>query len=148
MTTASGNAKGADVAERLERLFREAPVEGVVAAWLFGSHAEGRAHRESDVDVGVLLRRDAYPTAAARFEARLALIARLGAALGTNAVDLVLLDDAPPLLGRHIVSAGRRVFCADAGAERDFRVRVQLRAADVAPFLRRMQKIKLEALRR
>jgi predicted nucleotidyltransferase len=29
----------------------------VVAAYLFGSHASGRAHRESDVDVGVLLDR-------------------------------------------------------------------------------------------
>jgi predicted nucleotidyltransferase len=27
---------------------------GVVSTYLYGSHAAGRAHRESDVDVGVL----------------------------------------------------------------------------------------------
>lgn len=144
---ASGDTN-VDLAGRLERLFRETPVAGVVAAYLFGSHAEGRAHRESDVDVGVLLRRDACPTPAARFEARLSLLARLMGALRTNEVDLVLLNDAPPLLGRRIVNHGRCVFCADADAERDFRLQVQLRAADLAPFLRRMQRLKLEALRR
>ena len=28
---------------------------GVQAAWLFGSHCEGRSHRDSDVDLAVLL---------------------------------------------------------------------------------------------
>ena len=37
---------------------------GVVAVYLFGSHAAGRAHRESDVDIGVLLDRHMYSTPA------------------------------------------------------------------------------------
>jgi predicted nucleotidyltransferase len=44
---------------------------GVVAAYLFGSVAAGRAHRESDVDIAVLLDWATFPTPAARFEARL-----------------------------------------------------------------------------
>jgi predicted nucleotidyltransferase len=44
---------------------------GVVAPYLFGSVAAGRAHRESDVDIAVLLDWATFPTPAARFEARL-----------------------------------------------------------------------------
>ena len=57
----------------LEALFREPPVPGLVSPYLFGSHAEGRSHRESDIDVAVLLRHAAHPTARERFEVRLRL---------------------------------------------------------------------------
>lgn len=38
-------------------------VDGLVSAYLFGSVASGRAHRDSDVDLAVLLDRDVHPTA-------------------------------------------------------------------------------------
>lgn len=120
---------------------------GVASVYLFGSQAEGRAHRESDVDVGVLLCFTHHPTARARFEARLQLQADLGAALGCEA-DVVILNDAPPLLARRIVVQGRRVFCADAEADRAFVRDAQLRAADIEPFLRRSRRTKLAALQR
>lgn len=121
---------------------------GVVSAYLFGSHAEGRAHRESDVDAGVLLRHEIYPTARARFEARVRLSSRISAALRINQVDLVILNDVPPLLARRIVTEGRRVFCADLEADHSFVRDAQLRAADLEPFLRRTQSLKLDALDR
>ena len=37
---------------------------GVVSAYLFGSAAAGREHRESDIDLGVLLNRQLLPHAA------------------------------------------------------------------------------------
>ena len=121
---------------------------GVQAAWLFGSHAEVRSHRESDIDVAVLLERGRFPGARARFEARVAMTADLIAVLHRNEVDLVVLNDAPPLFARRIVLDGRLVHCADADAEHAFRRDVQLRAADIAPFLDRMRRIKLAALSR
>ena len=121
---------------------------GVQAAWLFGSHAEGRSHRDSDVDVAVLLERGCCPDARARFDARVAMTADLIAVLHNNEVDLVVLNDAPPLFARRIVRDGRLVHCSDAEAEHAFRRDVQLRAADLAPFLERMRRIKLEALSR
>ena len=36
----------------LKRYFEDRPDLGVASAYLFGSHAEGRAHRESDVTWG------------------------------------------------------------------------------------------------
>ena len=68
-------------AEQLARRLMESRPHGVASAYLFGSHAAGRAHRESDVDVGVLLAWNAHPTARARFEVRLSLTADLQAAL-------------------------------------------------------------------
>jgi predicted nucleotidyltransferase len=37
-----------------------AATDGVISAYLFGNFAAGREHRESDVDVGVLLDRDVH----------------------------------------------------------------------------------------
>ena len=123
-------------------------MRGVHAAWLFGSHCEGRSHRDSDVDVAVLLDHGCYPDARARFEARVAMTADLMAVLHLNEIDLVVLNDVPPHFARRIVLDGRCVHCADTEAEHAFRRDVQLRAADLAPFLDRMRRIKMAALSR
>jgi len=129
---------------RLAAALRELAVPGFVAAYLFGSHAEGRAHRESDVDVGVLL--SWALDKASRFEVRVRLAAELPRSLGVRDVDVVVLNDAPPHLGRRIVFDGLRVFCVDPEADHAFRRDVQLRAADLEPFLRWTRRLKLEAL--
>src|SRR3990172_2518789 len=134
------------VTQELRRRLIEAPPFGVVAVYLFGSHAEGRAHRESDLDVGVLLRWDAYPSARERFEMGLRLGGEL--AVERKPADVIILNDAPPTLAARIVTEGQRVFCAESAADHAFRRDAQLRAADLMPFLRRLARVKLEALRR
>lgn len=143
-----GEPSNTEVAERLAVAVGDLGLPGVVSVYLFGSHAEGRAHRESDLDMGILLRRDAYPTPRERFEARVLLASSLPAKLGTHMVDVVVVNDVPPLLGRRIVTEGRRVFCADEAADHAFVRDVQLRAADLEPFLRRTRRVKLAALAR
>jgi predicted nucleotidyltransferase len=137
-----------DLERRLSLALQRVEAEGVVSVYLFGSHAEGRAHRESDVDVGVLFDRRALPGARDRFEAGLRLSSQLQSSLSTRSVDLVVLNDAPPGLGRRVVSRGRRLVSFDAGADHAFVRDVQLRAADLEPFLQRARKLKLEALAR
>lgn len=134
--------------DRLRRHFEEHPDLGVISVYLFGSHAERRAHRESDVDVAILLDRARHPTAADRFEMRVRLGSDLAPVLRTNDVDLVILNDAPPLFGRRIVYDGKRIFCSDPDADREFVRMVQLQAIDLEPWWRKMQKMKLEALAR
>jgi predicted nucleotidyltransferase len=141
-------AERGDVAGQLGKHLEASPPSGLVSAYVFGSHAEGRAHRESDIDVGILLAHEAHPAPRDRFEVRVQLAASLPAPLGGAAVDIVVLNDAPPLLGRHIVTTGQRVFCADDGLDHAFVRDVQLRAADLEPFLCRMRRLKLEALAR
>jgi predicted nucleotidyltransferase len=133
--------------DRIGAFFAEAP-RGVVSAYLFGSQAEGRAHRESDVDLAVLLDFETYPNAKKRFEARLRLMADLGGRLQSNDIDLVVLNDASPELGARIVTEGKRLFCSDEDANHAYVRDIQLRAADPAPWLERMRRIKLEAMKR
>ena len=134
-------------AARIELFFRENGPAGVTSVYLYGSHAGGRAHRESDVDVGILLDRRVYTTSRARFDVRVDLSSALTSAAGA-AADVVILNDAPPQLARHIVSHGCRLFCSDEESDHAF-VRTTLsRAADLEPFLRRARAVKLGSLAR
>lgn len=132
----------------LRDVFARGETPGVIAAYLFGSHASGAAHRESDVDVGVVLDYGVHATRASRFDERVRLTSELIGALHVNAVDLVVLNDAPPLLARRVLLEGRQVYCGDVDAERDFRRDTLLRAADLEPFLARMRALKVTALAR
>ena len=118
----------------------------VISGFLFGSQVDGRAHRESDVDVAVLLRSDLDRRQ--RFEIRLRLTTEIIAVLHHNEVDVVVLNDAPPLFARSIVLDGKRVYCADAEVDHAFRRDVQLRAADLRPFIERGRRALLAAITR
>lgn len=120
----------------------------VVSIYLFGSHAEGRAHRESDIDLGAVLRRDRYPSPRERFEEGTRLSAWFATELRQPLVDLVVLNDAPPTLAARIVTSGIRIHCADVEIDHAFRRDAQLRAADLEPFLRRLRPLKLKAIAR
>ena len=78
----------------------------VIAAWAFGSAWNGQIAPGSDADVGVWF--ETRPT----FERQLALLARLQEALGADEVDLVVLNDANPVLRFEAIS-GRSLFCRD-----------------------------------
>jgi predicted nucleotidyltransferase len=132
----------------LTRVLTETAPHGLISAYLFGSYAEARAHAESDIDVGVLLHRDLYPGPRERFAERVRLTAWLVGVLGVNAVDVVILNDAPPELGRRIVTKGQKVYCANSQLDRAFVRDIQLQAADLDPFLRRARQVTLQALER
>ncbi len=86
------------------RLLPETPV---VFAYLFGSHAAGRPHRFSDVDVAVLL--DESVKQHDYLDRSLELAGNLADSSGVADVEVVVLNDAPlPLVGRVIQQ--RRVF--------------------------------------
>lgn len=135
-----------EVIESAEDYFSEASPEDVVSAYLFGSHARGTAHRESDVDVGVVLDREQLPDRSARSRRGIRLTSDLIAALHENDVQVVILNDAPPELAARAVTEGGRLYCRDEEEDRVFVRDVLLRHADLKPFLERMRRIKLKAL--
>lgn len=128
-------------------LDREGPRRGLQAVYLFGSHAEGRAHRESDIDLAVLLDWDRYPDRSDRSDAQLDLIGHFMDVLRQNEIDVVILNDAPPLFGRKIVYDGAKIWLGDEEADQGFVCDVQLRAADLEPWVNKMRALQLEALR-
>jgi uncharacterized protein len=76
--------------------------DGVVAAYLFGSRARGAARRGSDIDVATWLDPRLGPRE--RLDRQLALAADLEGRAGD--VDLVVLNDAPPLLRHRVLRDG------------------------------------------
>lgn len=135
------------VLQGAEDYFSETSREGVVSAYLFGSHARGTPHRESDVDIGVVLDRTRLPNRSDRSRRAVRLDSELIAALHRNDVQVVVLNDAPPELAAKAVSEGHRIHCADEEADRIFVRDVLIRHADLKPFLARMRRIKLSVLR-
>jgi predicted nucleotidyltransferase len=136
-----------DLLERIGGFFAATDEPGISAAYLFGSAARGQMHRESDIDVAVLLDSSVHASRLDRSEARIRLSATLAAALKFDDIDLLVLNDLPPLFARAIVLRGTRVLEADPEANHAFVRDVQLKAADLEPFLRRMRALKVEALR-
>jgi len=116
-------------AEKLRRARRRE----VQAAYLFGSAVTGRLHPGSDVDVAVLLARP--PAAARSLNYRLRLMTDLGAALRRSDVDVVILNEAPPLLAHRVLSKGKLVFERSKSARVRFQVRVAAQYADLVPML-------------
>lgn len=83
----------------------------VLEAYLFGSLARGEAGEMSDVDVAVFL--DEQRSVAERGRLLLELTAELMSRLGRNDVDVVALNDAPPLLYHRVLRDGERLLARD-----------------------------------
>jgi len=94
-----------DLAARLARVLPDTP--GVDLAYLFGSQAAGRGRNESDIDVGVLVSADALKD---RDGTVARLLDGLGRVVGSDRLDLVLLNDAPSLLRQRVLATGRLLY--------------------------------------
>ena len=118
-----------DRIEAVRRVLEERAA--VQAAYLFGSTARGEDRRSSDLDVGVVFLPIPAP----------ALLDQLGtdleAATGRR-VDLVVLNEAPPLLTHEAIRAGRVIVCRDEEERVRFETRATARYLDTA-YLRRVQ---------
>jgi predicted nucleotidyltransferase len=91
-----------------------APRDEVLEAYLFGSRATGRAQPHSDIDVAVYV--DERRAAHGGFGYAAELATALIAGLGTNDVDVVVLNGADPLLYHRVLRDGRRVLARDLRA--------------------------------
>ena len=83
----------------------------IASVWLFGSRAGGRPRPWSDVDLAVMLSSRLDRTHRGRKQ--LDLIADACRRLGTDAVDLVVVEDVPSTLAQRIVARGRRMLVVD-----------------------------------
>lgn len=88
-------------------------LQGVALAFLFGSLATGRSHRESDVDIGVLFKSPAL------IHERQDIREQLSDVLSRE-VDLVPLNNASPVLKMQVLKHGVLVYAADRKFLHDF----------------------------
>jgi predicted nucleotidyltransferase len=110
-----------DAAAR-ERLAEALDQEGVVAAMLIGSQARGETHPLSDVDIAVWHEPSLDPSQ--RLRLQLDLIAAAEGALGTDEIDIVMLNRTPPLMRQRAIRDAIRLVERDP----DERVRLETRA--------------------
>ena len=85
----------------------------IKAVWVLGSAQEGEVSEESDIDIGV------YTNPELSFVEQLELMGQLQAVLQFEAVDLIMLNQANPILRFEAVS-GRLLFCRDRQAMAGF----------------------------
>jgi predicted nucleotidyltransferase len=113
--------------ETLQRLARALDREGVVAASLIGSRARDTHGPLSDVDIGVW--HDPTLDSPSRLQLRLALAQGATQALGTDEVDVVMLNDTTPLMRHRATRDGQRLV------ERDRKTRVALETRGLLDYL-------------
>lgn len=116
---------------------RAASLPEVRLAVLFGSMARGKATRRSDVDLGISVEPD---TPAVRSNVR----AELERAAGRS-LDVVFLEEAPPLLRFEISKDGVLLFQKEDHLWTDFKTRAMVDWWDWAPIAKRIEE---EAIRR
>lgn len=117
----------------------------VLAVYAFGSRARGEERPDSDFDLAILLGRDRADDLSLREELRLR--ARAVDALGSDRIDVVVLDHARPELRYEIISTGERLFCRDPNVADRFEGRTALKYFDTAHLRAVQRDLAREALR-
>lgn len=109
----------------------------VLDAYLFGSTARGSVSATADVDVAVYVDDDRADHGVFGYRAELA--AYLMAGLGRNDVDVVLLNDAPPLLYHRVLRDAVRLIARNPRATTGREGRALSRYCDFVPQLEKVR---------
>ena len=94
----------------------------VVAIYLFGSHARGEANHLSDIDIALLLRPDLPEEAMWRLGLR--LNAEVCNILGTENVDVIVLNTAPLEAQFEIIRTGKLLHSSDENIRTEYEVQM------------------------
>ena len=121
-----------EIVERLAAALEPRPE--VLDAYLFGSVARGDERAHSDVDVAVYVADEAL--AAPGFGYAAGLAADIEQALGRTNIDLVVLNQATPLLYHRVLRDGLRIVSRDLAATTRREGCAQSRYCDDLPRLR------------
>lgn len=105
----------------------------VVFAYLFGSHARDKTRPLSDVDIAVYFNEEV--ACDERFDLRLEVLGQLVDLFKSDEVDLVVLNDAPPLLAHRILREGLLIFSGDDKIRLEFETKAVLKYLDWKPHL-------------
>jgi predicted nucleotidyltransferase len=92
----------------------------VAAVYLFGSYARGNPRRGSDVDIAVFTREQS--SSRRRSRPRSEYVATASKILGTDKVDVVVLNQAPIVLRHEIFRDGKPLYVRDPVSLSRFRV--------------------------
>ena len=127
-------------AERVSELVAGKPE--ILAAYIFGSVATGRARANSDIDIAVLLDAEFMKRRPSKY--RTDLIAEAGSALGTFDADVVLLNEVSPALAHNVITKGKLIY------ERSRSARVAFQVKNLNEFLdlEAIHEVRLQSLKK
>ncbi len=111
-----------------------------VAIYLFGSHAVGTPHPDSDLDLALLLPPDQPPLAGPE---RIDLVGELEEVAGRQ-VDLVILNKAPLPLQFEVIHTGKVLYESDPEARTDAEDLIVRDYLDLQPWYQRSYREILE----
>jgi len=120
--------------------------EEVVFAYLFGSVARGQAGPLSDVDVAVLAQEGL--DSRTLFDLRLRLLGDLMQQLGTESVDVVIMNQAPLALNYRVFRDGVQLYCRNRQRRVLYQADIVSRYLDFKPFLERYEHAVLDRAQR
>jgi hypothetical protein len=115
-----------EIREQVEKFLEKQ--DAVVLSYLFGSVAQQRAGKLSDVDLAVYL--DETLNSYEKFDLELELLSDLGDIIGTDRVDLVVMNDAPISLNFEVINANHPLFIRDKDLKVDFEHYIMSRYLD------------------
>ncbi|HEV2851527.1 MAG TPA: nucleotidyltransferase domain-containing protein [Thermoanaerobaculia bacterium] len=113
------NAKGKkiDVEPYLEDLRRYLEdLDGLVAAWIYGSYGTPLQTPLSDLDLALLFRKEGVPD----FKRQLEIYGKIPEILHEDDVSITILNRSPILFQFRVLETGSRLVCRDPVALADF----------------------------
>lgn len=116
--------------DRLNEIFKK---NQVVLAYLFGSVAKNKTGSLSDIDIAVLL--DEKVPSVQHFDRKLAIMGQLSDLFKTDNIDVVLLNETPPLLTHRIIKEGKIIFSLSKKNRLEFELRAVMKYLDWQPHL-------------
>jgi len=115
-----------DMEKKVVEIFSEQ--DCIKFAYLFGSVAERKEGKLSDVDMAVFL--DESLNKKEKLNLHLRLISDLESVLNTDKIDLIVMNDASISLNYEVIKANYPLFIRDMGEKIDFEHRVLSRYLD------------------
>ncbi len=108
------------------------PIQGIENLYLFGSAAAKRVTPLSDLDFAVLLNEQVPEKKYLDF--KLSLIDKFAKTLGTSEIDLILLNQATPLLAYEVTRSGKVLFERNRGERIDYECKIMSFYFHMQPF--------------
>jgi predicted nucleotidyltransferase len=135
-----------------EKTIKKLEGKGIIAAYLFGSRAEGTNHSHSDYDIGVVFNSQTLPKIQkSRFEIYGEIHNIIAEDLPTpefkTALDVSLLQVSSPALGMAAIKNGELLFESDPVQRADFEEETMRRYLDYLPLKREYEEATLRAFR-
>jgi len=94
----------------------------IILVYIFGSIAQGRSNKLSDIDIAILINKKMIQEKKYRYGYKAAIITDLIQLLKTNEVDLVILNEANPFLRHRVLYHGKLIHSKDEVIRINFQV--------------------------